>query len=261
MLDNKDNILYLRRLGLAADEAKLYIALLEKPMTHLELARKTGINRTKVYRLADELEVRGLIAHEQRDDGRFLAATDPSNLEILVVAQEENLRQQQKALSTVLPNLQTVFAGKSATPASFTINTYEGAAGLKQMLWNELKAKGEICIYAHDTLDQVAGVRWAEKYRALMAEKGVPHRVLENKDARHVLDHTKVSDYKNIYNVRFLDRNILDLQQELTIHDNVVSIYNWNRDGVGMKVGIEIHSKQFADFQRAMFETYWKLAK
>ena len=262
MLNNKNTTLVsLRRLGLSIDESRVYLALLEEPLTHLELARKTDINRTKIYRLADSLMARSLIAEKQRDDGKFLVATDPANLQIGISSAQEKLALQQQVFKNTLPALTELYTNKNTRPNdSFTIDTFEGSAGLKQMLWNELKTAGEICIYAHDTLDQVAGKRWAEKYRAEITDRKIPHRVLENTDSRHVLDHTKVVDYKTIYNVRFLTRSILDLQQELTIHDDIVSIYNWNSDGEGAKVGLEIHNQQFADFQRAIFETYWKMA-
>ena len=262
MLNNKNAILLnLRRLGLSADESKVYLALLEKPLTHLELSRKTSINRTKVYRIADNLMARSLITEKQRDDGKFLAATDPANLEVELSTAQERLKLQKQVFKNVLPSLAELYTNKPIDPQEFfTVSTFEGSAGLKQMLWNELKTKNELCVYSHDTLDQVAGRRWAENYRAEITKRKVPHRVLENFDSRHVLESTQVVGYEAIYNVRFLNRGELDLQQELTIHDDVVSIYNWNRTGNGVKVGLEIHNQQFADFQKSIFETYWKLA-
>lgn len=263
MLNNKDSIvLNLKRLGLTSDESKVYLALLKKPLTHLEVARETGVNRTKVYRLADSLMAKSLITIKQRDDGKFLSANNPANLEVGLVTARERLKLQQQVFKSTLPALEELFSNrKVASEDFFTIDTYEGSAGLKQMLWNELKTQGELCVYSHDTLDQVAGNKWAESYRAEITSRGVPHRVLENTDSRHVLEHTKIADYKTIYDVRFITRDVLDLQQELTIHDDTVSIYNWNRDGKGIKVGLEIHNQQFADFQRAIFENYWKIAK
>ena len=263
MLNNKDSVLLnLRRLGLTQDESKVYLALLAEPLTHLEVARKTGVNRTKVYRLADSLMARSLITIKQRDDGKFLFANDPANLEITLATAQEKLKLQKDIFKATYPALEQLFNNKAVAPEDFfTIDTYDGVAGLKQMLWNELKTRGELLVYSHDTLDQVAGTKWAENYRAEITERGVKHRVLENIDSRHVLENTKIAGYKNIYDVRFLARDILDLRQELTIHDDTVSIYNWDRDGKGIKVGLEIHNKQFADFQRAIFETYWKLAE
>lgn len=262
MLNNKTELLTsLRRAGLHGDEAKVYLTLLEQPMTHLELSRKTGVNRSKVYRIADDLQRRSLVSVVTRDEGKILSAGDPSNLEVSIINDENKLKSRRDSLTTTLPDLQHLFKlGGQAQPNDFYVTTYSGVDGLKQMLWNELRTTGEICIYAHETLDQLGGTVWAEKYRSKLADLEIPHRVIENIEADHVLDKTEVEHYKNIYNVRYVDRATLDIKQELTIHNDVVSIYHWNADKNGPRVGLEIHSKQFADMQKAMFEQYWDTA-
>lgn len=261
MLNNKNDILVnLRRLGLNNYEAKVYLALVNEPLTHLEVARRTGINRTKVYRIEQDLKLRGLINTTQRDDGKFLAAADPTNLEIDLVSEEENLKAKRSVLNTTIQAI-TQLAQSNTNKDFFSIDTYEGVSGIRQMLWNELKTKGEICAFVHETLDHAAGRRWAEKYRATITNKAIPHRVLENVDSNHVLETTQVENYKDIYKVRYLSRSILDIKQEMTIHDDTVSIYNWGTSTTDEKVGLEIHNQQFADFIKSMFETYWKLAK
>jgi len=263
MLNSKNSVsINLRQLGLHADEAKIYLALLEKPMTHLEVARATGVNRTTVYRVADALESRSLITRKQRDDGKFLAANDPANLEVMLATEEEKIKLQQQIFKSTLPTLSEIFQNKEvATGGLFSINTYEGAAGLKQMLWNELKTEGEILVWSNESLDLAAGRRWAEKFRAELTARNIPQRGLENYDDVHVLDHTAVKDYEKIYKPRFLPRDLIDIKQEITIHDDTVSIYNWGGEGKNSRVGLEIHNQQFADFQRAIFESYWKIAK
>jgi sugar-specific transcriptional regulator TrmB len=263
MLNNKNNLLIrLRQLGLNADEAKIYLALLEKPLTHLEVARVTGVNRTTVYRVADVLEARSLITRNQRDDGKFLTANDPSNLEVMIATAEDKVKHQHQVFQNTLPALAEMFQNKEApSDTHFSISTYDGSAGLKQMLWNELKTQGEILVWSNESIDRVAGRRWAEKFRAELIAREIPQRGLENFDDIHVLDHTEVENYHEIYKPRFLPRDLIDIKQEMTIHDDTVSIYNWARDGESSKVGLEIHNKQFANFQRAVFETYWKIAE
>lgn len=261
MLNNSDILVpYLKALNLSTDESKLYLELLKGPNSHLELARTTGINRTKVYRLAEQLEKRSLVNTQTDDRGTLLVAADPATLEVQLVTEEEKLKNQRAVFNQLLPALSAIKKESKAGATNFAIQTFEGVAGLKQMLWNELKTKGEICIFAYETLDDVAGQRWAEKYRSLMVERNLPHRVIENIDAKHVLEHTKVNDYKQIYQVRYLPRNILDIQQEVTIHNNVVSIYNWNKSNKDLKIGLEIHSRQFASFMKSTFELYWQTA-
>ncbi len=97
--------LSLKRLGLTGDGAKVYLALLDTSMSHLEIARKTGVNRTKVYRIADDLIKRGLITETINDEGRELAANDPANLEISLTTAEEKLKIQRQIFAHTLPTL------------------------------------------------------------------------------------------------------------------------------------------------------------
>src|SRR5437868_1122034 len=106
MLNNKENLLgRLQVLGLSHDEAKIFLELTRAPTTHLKLSELTGINRTKVYRLANQLEERGLVAKRVDDRGVALVATDPAKLEIELLTQEEELRRKRKALHATLPEL------------------------------------------------------------------------------------------------------------------------------------------------------------
>ena len=57
-----------------------------------------------------------------------------------------------------------------------------------------------------------------------------------------------------------LPRDILDMQLEITIHDDTVSMYHWNDDPKGPRIGVEIHNKQFARMQQTIFENYWLAA-
>jgi sugar-specific transcriptional regulator TrmB len=261
MLNNKDSILLsLKRLGLTPDEAKVYLSLVESSMSHLEVARKTGVNRTKVYRIADELAKRGLITEETNDSGRVLAAGDPANLEITLTTAEEKLKTQRQVLTGALPTLQHLFqAADQPKATNFIVNTYEGEDGFKQMLWNELKTKGEILIFGHGMLqDLVSSPRWAEKHRAKTLESGYKVREILNPDGKPV-DFTKNTEFvEKVYVKRIIPADVLPLGHQLCIYNNTVAIYNWAN---GQKVGTEIVNKAFATTQRAIFEHYWTLAK
>ncbi len=261
MLNNRNTILLaLRRLGLTPDECKVYLALLEMPMSHLEVARKTGVNRTKVYRIADDLTKRGLITKNQDDTGRQLAANDPANLEIVITTEEEKLKTQKTLLSQSLPALQNLFEnGGKPTGANFVVNTYEGVDGFKQMLWNELKTRDEILIFGNGTIqDLIASPRWAEKHREKTLEAGYKVREILNPDGKPN-EFTKNKDFmEKSYNRRYISGEILPLAHQLCIYNDTVAIYHWKN---GKKVGTEIINKDFADMQRAIFESYWQIAR
>lgn len=258
MLNNKNTvILQLNRLGLSADESRVYLALLEKPLSHLEIARKTGVNRTKVYRIADGLIKRGLVAENQDDTGRQLVANDPNNLEINIKTEEERLDRKKLALRDVLPGLQSLYS-RSGTPgeSGFEVNTYEGVDGFKQMLWNELKTNGEILIFGYGSIqDLVNSSRWAEKHREKTVEAGYKIRELLNPGSKPS-EFTNNKDFmEQSYQKRYISEDVLPLAHQLCIYNNTVAIYNWRNE---QKVGIEIINKSFADMQRDVFRNYWR---
>jgi sugar-specific transcriptional regulator TrmB len=258
MLNNKDDIKkYLTAYGLSLDQAKVYLALLEKPLSHLEVARVTGINRTKVYRIADDLEKLSLVKNEQSDAGRVLSASEPKNLEVSLVTKEEELKSKKAILGELLPSLNSIFNSEDSD-LKFSVSTYEGVSGMKQMLWNELKTKGEILVFGSGTLEDLVGSRrWAEAHRQKTLDVDYKIREINNKGKKPI-KFTSNSSFLNNFNRRHIDEELLDLEQQIAIYNDVVAVYHWRDD---QKVGVEIHNKAYANSMRQMFEMYWRLAE
>lgn len=256
MLNKSDNIVeLLHRLGLTNEEAKIYIELLKEPTSHLRLAHATGINRTKVYRLADELEKRSLITKRTDDRGSFLVASDPSTLEVTLVTQEEKLKRQRLAFNQLMPVLTGLQQGKGR---EFAVHSYEGEDGFKQMLWHELKAKGENLIFGSGTIDDLVGNgKWAEKHRAMTVEAGYTIREILNPGEKE-MPFTLVDEFMKNYVHREIAREILQLKNQISVYNDTVATYHWREE---QKVGVEILNKNHALTMRQIFEQYWQLAR
>ncbi len=256
MLNNKNELKkYLAAYGLSLDQAKVYLALLEKPLSHLELARKTGINRTKIYRIADDLEKLSLVKTEQLDSGKVLSASEPKNLEVSLVTKEEELKSKKAILKELLPSLNNLFEN-TENELKFSVSTYEGVAGMKQMLWNELKTKGEILVFGSGTLEDLVGSRrWAEAHRQRTLDVDYKIREINNRGKKPI-KFTENSNFLNNFERRHIDEELLDLEQQIAIYNDTVAIYHWRDD---QKVGVEIRNKAYASSMRQMFEMYWGL--
>jgi sugar-specific transcriptional regulator TrmB len=257
MSDNKDTILeQLHQLGLTHDEAKIYVELLHEPNTHLRLSVITGINRTKVYRLVENLEKRSLVAKRTDDRGTFWVAADPGTLEIAVVTEEKKVRSQRQVLSQLLPSLESF---KSRDKSAFVVRTYEGLEGLKQMVWHELKAKGEMLTFGGQTIeDLITDHYWAEKHRALTIEAGYTLREILNPDIDRPTFTNNETFMRYHYQYRQLPSSVVHFNEQTVIYNDTVSIYHWRED---QKVGVEIISKTYANMMRKVFEYYWQIAK
>ena len=254
-----DMIEKLGTLKLSTDEAKIYLELLREPSTHLQISYTTGINRTKVYRLVEQLEKRSLISRRTDDRGTFLVASDPSALEVSLITQEEELNRQREALKYVVPAL-TQMQGRDYR--AFMVRTYEGQAGLKQMCWHELKTRGELLSLGNGTIEQlVDDDRWADKHRDRQITAGYKTRELVNweytPDVLPELTTEKIFN-AHIYDYRLLSPDILPFDNQTSIYNDTVAIYHWKHD---QSVGVEIISSTYADMMRQIFEYYWHLAE
>jgi DNA-binding MarR family transcriptional regulator len=253
-----DIVAKLAIMKLSNDEARIYLELLREPSTHLQISHTTGINRTKVYRLVEQLEKRSLIARRTDDRGMFLVASDPSALEVALITQEEELKRRRQALAYLVPAL-TQMQGKDSR--AFVVRTYEGQAGLKQMCWHELKTEGELLSLGNGTIEQlVSDDRWADKQRDRQILAGYKTRELVNweysPDVLPDLTARKIAE-ANIYNYRLLSPDIITFDSQTSIYNDTVAIYQWKHDQL---VGVEIISPTYARMMRQMFEYFWLIA-
>ena len=243
----------LQKLGLSDNEASIFMTLLDKPKNPIEVSRLTGIARSNVYRIADAMRERGLIHEQTTSDGRVLAAAEPAALELLVIEHEQAAAQQRSQFEQILPILTEMTNQKT----DFSIQTYRGIGGLKQMLWNELKYK-EILIFSAGSLNSGTGKQWAEKYRSEIIERNIVQRAIENIED-NIQTLTEQSSYKNHFIPRYLPREVLNIKSEIAIHGDSISIYNsWTHQ---LQLGAEINNPFLAELMRQMFEHYWLLAE
>ena len=246
----------LQAIGLGRDEAKVYLELLREPSTHLRLAQVTGINRTKIYRLVDELVRRSLVAKRVDDRGAFLVAADPATLEVALVTAEGKLKNQRDALASLLPVLVPL---KHGDTSAFIVQTYDGVEGFKQMLWHELSSRGDVLVFGNGTIeDLVNDHRWAEKMRAQMVVAGYRVREILNPGNKPDTFTGNLSFMEQTYSKRYVPETLIPLSHQTIIYSDTVAVYHWRNE---QKVGVEIIDKDFAAMQRRVFEHYWQLAE
>lgn len=251
-MTNKTNIRrHLLTLGLNSQEAQVYLTLNKEPQNHLKLSRSTSINRTSIYRIVDSLLQRGFIERVAGDRGLLLQACEPETLERIVRETENKAAEQKQALKFLSSELLS-----PQVHDDFTVKTYESKDGLKKMLWNELSTKGEILIFSHgEPLDSAFGKKFANSFRKEIIERKIRQRALQN-EKESVESYTDLP-YEPYYKWRVIPPKILKISQELTILEDRVNVYNWEK---GIFVGSEIRNRGYAQFMRTVFEVFWKQA-
>lgn len=244
--------------GLSKDEAAVYVQLTKGPSTHLKLSRETGISRTKVYRIAANLEKQGIVNRRADDRGKFLVAGD------LGVLNEEAKRRAAHAvaqlqafeqIASILPKLQTAVAN------DFVVHTYSGVEGMRQMQWHELKTKTELLALGYVTFEELTGSRrWAEDFRRRVAAAGYRTREIISRPPNEPVEahFTAVESYAARYTARRLAGDILPVHAPIVTYNDTVAIYQVDSERA---FGIEIIHAGFAETIARIFEHYWSIAE
>ena len=252
---NKDELRqYLQKLGLTAQVATIYLDLLEHGEgTPLSISRRTGINRTKVYREIEEMSQLKLITQEVGDNTTKIS---PAPIERL----EEILKQKQQGVAelsnnwgeatTLLSQLQVIHQAETK------VKYYKGKSGIEQMVWNVLKAKHEIVGYPFRDLSHFVG----EKFMASFATE-FKRRKLSMRDIysdEYISSKPIDNDWGGSIDSRYLPGDILSIPHQTDIYDDVVTFYSWNEGEVW---GSEIYNPKVAQMQKQLFELAWEKAK
>ena len=246
---------YIKQLGFAEEVARIYEALARSgPLPLSALAREAGVERTALYRMMDELAARGLVEEILEQKSRRYGAAEPEKIERLV--QEEKRRAEELAAGYgVFAAEAGALAGRRATQVKY----YRGAAGIRQILWNQTKARGEIVGYTYRNLEEVVGLKFFREYGAEIDRRKIKIRDLRSDAFLTSTDHpefVKVHIDNDAW--RYLPDKVLHLNHNMDIYDDKIAIYYWEENDV---FGVEIQNQKIADTQRGIFEILWKVAK
>jgi sugar-specific transcriptional regulator TrmB len=247
---------YFGKLGFEPEIADLYLALhAHGPQTMSELSRTSKVERTRIYRLLDRLMESNLIEVEAQSKRGIIKAAPVNNLHILINQKEQEL----KSLQDELGLIEQVLARNSLSNPATRVQFYKGPEGIRQMLWNELRAKGEIIGYSNRILEEATGKKYMENWTDEFEKRELSCRLLIDdafisswKSARKTVGtDRRVSGMQ--YN--YLENNIFKLTHLCDMYDDVVGYYHWKD---GEVFGVEIYNQAIADTQRQLFELLWE---
>lgn len=249
---------YFAKLGFAPEIADLYIALHSfGSQTISDLARNSGVERTRIYRLIDDMAKANLLEIEKHYKRNIYRAAPVSNLQILLSKKEEELHELHRDLDSVQQSLQERAMQSPTTSVQF----FQGTEGLKQMYWNQTKAKTEnlsiLFENSQTRTNKVFFERWAREcncrnltFRGIVSDSFITsQQVWYAKN-----DNERLANWQS----RYISPDFFKITHSTIIYDNVVTYHSWHNKVI---FGIEIHNQEIADAQRVFFEMLWQQAK
>lgn len=248
----------LSELNFSNDEVSVYEALLKYgSLTKLELSRRSGVNRTKVYRIVESLVKRGVVEDVIDAYSTTVSLTGVDVLRRMLKDQEQKIEQ----LKSGIPMLESLFANvQQLTDKQTKVVFYRGHDGIRQMAWNNLRAKGEIVGYTYRLYTEAIGEKLFNEWLNEVISRKITVREIITDTYSDLKKGSPQEDVmpKELCESRYVSKEILDYDHQLDIYNDVVAIYNWYE---GEVFGVEIYNEKVAKLQKQLFEIVWKIAE
>lgn len=257
MVDTQDIKQNLIVLGLDDSEARVYIELLNhESLTVLEIASQLNIPRTTVYRICEKLNKKQFAEWIIKENSTKIKAVKPSDLNQLIESKKDEVANAEHALKSLEKMISTPLLSLPSTQVRY----YQGKEGLRQMMWNCLKAQDEIVGWSVYGRASIIGEAFMDSYvnefkrrklrdRSIMNEIGLEYnRVPEN-----LINHQQTFE-----DMRFIPESKFYIAGDTSIYNNVFAYCVWNH---GEVVGVEIENPEIVKTQRSIFNILWEIAQ
>jgi sugar-specific transcriptional regulator TrmB len=247
---NKTLLKNLNEFGLTEEQSLLYLLLQQHPQSSsYKLHQLSEVSRGKVENILKELLQKQLITENKALNKQKTYIAHPfKNLTNLIELKTQETDQMKEALNSLLENSQFAMFKKSSETYHYT-----GIDGLKQVLWNSLKTKGEMYVFEVSRLSAFMQQSFAESWRQEVLQRGFTIKDLTNQN--YMAGWTDVPGFVEINPVRYVDPKVLEILYEIYIYNDVVVMLEYKDKEI---MCTEIHNKYLANLQKQLFEYIWK---
>jgi sugar-specific transcriptional regulator TrmB len=250
----------LQEFGLPEVATRIYISLISgQPQTILEMAAELKIPRTSVYDNVQKLQEKGLVEKIVTFKSQKIAAQPIEYLQTAIEVQRAKLDR----LGEKLGEIKEILAHKQVNVPETQVRYYKGAEGIRQIMWNVLKADKQTVGYSEFGRMEVIGREFTERWSDEFRERKLVDRVITNPTipVKKYIKNVVLGGVKHqldIENIRFFPQEKLYITGDTTIYNNIYAVCYWRQ---GEVVGVELENPEFVKTQKTMFELLWKLAK
>ena len=244
MTNTMDNQAILKNLGLTDNEAKVYLANLELGQaTVQELARQSGVKRTTVYTVLDDLKQQGILSQIKKGLKTFLVAEAPENL---IGLAEKRL----EALKESLPELKSIYNLAGPKPK---VRFYEGRDGYLAVYENILREQSRelLAISSYEHFCQHVDWDYEEKWTRRRIKMGMYLRWL---DFDTLLIEKRISEGKKaLREIRILPPEFVFTSTMFIYNEKAVVVSGRSKEFIA----VVIENSEFSQMFRQVFEMLW----
>jgi sugar-specific transcriptional regulator TrmB len=238
--------------GLTPEQADIYLSLLTHGTQSVgQLTKTTKVQRTYIYKVCQELIIRGLIAQTKKDRGTTFSPLSPDYLLSYSEEQKSKVQQAQAALEGILPTLKDKFSAIEEKPV---ITYFEGIEGIKKVYMDTIKVGKDIkaILQTSEVDDNIQ--TWLDKIY-------IKERLKLKLRAKVIVSSGKWSERYRSKNDEFFRETILvpgdifPFKHEVDIYGDKIAFINYKK-GESL-IGIIVDNKQISKTMEALFDLAW----
>lgn len=239
----------LEALGLAGNEIKVYLALLEMGSCPAgNLIKKIGMHRAAVYDVIDLLIEKGLVSYSIKANRKYFEAQNPSRLLEYLDAKKEELNQKEKELKELIPELQSK---RQLTKEEQEGNVYKGKKGLKSIFEDILNDKKPWFVFGATGKFKEIFHAYYIHFHNRRAKLKIPLKIIFSEEIKK----QKREKELKLSKIKYLPDSYITPSTTFVYGDKV-AIINWSVEPMAFLM----RSKQVADSYKSFFDVLWKFA-
>lgn len=241
----------LHEIGLSEGEIKVYLALLKLGQTKTGLLSKEAqVSSSKVYKILDRLEKKGLAGHIIQGQVSYFKAMPPSSIIDYIEEKESKIKEEKDNFSKLLPQLENIESIKKSQATLF-----EGAKATTNLFRNILTdlKKGDEYFVIGAMYGESPGLRdFFFSYHKERAKLGIKVNMLANYETKGNLEKTTELNSE----VKYLPKYFMSKLQ-ITFYKNKAFICIWTKNPKAFLIEDDEAVQGF----KAYFDILWKIAR
>lgn len=254
MADTLDIINELKQLGLNEVEGRAYLFLSQRgTLPIMRLSKLLNLPRTTTYRMCEGMVKKKVLEWVVERQGTRIKSVNVDGLKVLVKEKQQEVERMTQALGKLKTNLPTTIPIKHTQ-----VRYYYGIEGLRQLVWNSMRAKDAIYGYSVYSRDKYTGEKLEEEYWQTCLTNNIKDYVIVNTDALERVRHAYLLGAHKFQKIRVIPENNFYISGDTYIYNNIYAVNFWENDEI---FGVEIENSEIVKVQKAIFNYIWERAK
>jgi sugar-specific transcriptional regulator TrmB len=243
----------LEEIGLTDGEVKVYLALLKLGTCKTgPLVKAAGVSSSKVYKILDRLEAKGLAGHVLKGKVKHFVAQEPRRIVDYIDEREAKLEEKKEQIEKMLPELERYKALRRSEAVLY--EGYKAVTNFFRSMVDELGPGEEYKVigagYYGEEIQKLR--KFFLMHHGRRAAKKIGLKMLANHDVKGALEKTTLENAKIRYLPQYLITNM-----EIVFYKDKTFIVMWTKEPVGVLIQNEEAVKSF----EAYFNALWKIAR